>query len=370
MKTLALSLAVLSLSSLAHAATTGTSSASFLKIDASARSAALAGALAASADDSNTLFYNPAGLAMTERGDVSFTHNEWIEGVRMETLSAAGPLSSEWGWGAGVNYLFTDKVDKTDASGNNIGTFNATAGALTAGVARRFGNSLYLGANLKGVRESLADNSGSAVAGDLGSAYRWRTFNFAFSMSNIGSSVKMGSEGFPLPFTWRVGSSWQFNRMGFVTAQVDKANDSDTVFRLAGEYRMVFARELGFALRAGFRTAKAEETGSGFTLGAGFGMEDYRFDYAFVPMGDLGSTHRVSLCFKFGEQRDSYQEDYAETPRRAKKKRASDSIILPKVRSDKTDYSASDGEQPKPAKRKKQARQVQAVTAEDLLLIQ
>lgn len=369
MKTIALLLLCVTAVPGAYAATAGTSAASFLKIDASARSAALAGAMAAPADDSNTLFYNPAGLAQIERGDASFTHNEWIEGVRMETLSVAAPLADGWGWGAGVNYLFTDKVDKTDVSGNNIGTFNATAGAFTAGVGKRLGQSFYAGANIKVVREAMADNSGSAVAGDVGSSYRWNRLNVAFSMSNIGSSLKMGSEGFPLPLTWRLGSSWQFNPMAFATAQVDKANDSDTVFRLAGEYRLTFAQELTFALRAGFRTAKAEETGSGFTLGAGFGMDDYRFDYAFVPMGDLGSTHRMSLCFKFGTPRDSSGDAEAVTPRRAKKKRAADSIILPKIKTQVTDDGVSDTPQPRPVKRKKKTRQAQPVTAEDLLLL-
>jgi len=39
---------------------------------------------------------------------------------------------------------------------------------------------------------------------------------------------------------------------------------------------------------------------SGLTSGVGFRLGDLTMDYAFVPYGDLGLTHRISLSFKLG----------------------------------------------------------------------
>ena len=35
------------------------------------------------------------------------------------------------------------------------------------------------------------------------------------------------------------------------------------------------------------------------SFGGGFRYEKYQIDYAFVPFGDLGNTHRISLLFNF-----------------------------------------------------------------------
>lgn len=38
---------------------------------------------------------------------------------------------------------------------------------------------------------------------------------------------------------------------------------------------------------------------SGLTVGSGFKLNIFDIDYAFVPYGDLGYTHRSSLLAKF-----------------------------------------------------------------------
>ncbi len=41
---------------------------------------------------------------------------------------------------------------------------------------------------------------------------------------------------------------------------------------------------------------------TGFTAGAGLRFGDFSLDYAFVPYGDLGTSHRISLGFDFPKQ--------------------------------------------------------------------
>jgi len=54
------------------------------------------------------------------------------------------------------------------------------------------------------------------------------------------------------------------------------------------------------ALRAGYSWARAGEIGGLTGLSAGFGVDlkGLRMDYAWVPMGQLGTTHRATLAIR------------------------------------------------------------------------
>ena len=56
-----------------------------------------------------------------------------------------------------------------------------------------------------------------------------------------------------------------------------------------------------FSGRAGYnsRTFGSVSGFSGISFGAGFGFGRFDVDYALVPFGDLGQTHRISLSGKF-----------------------------------------------------------------------
>ena len=60
-------------------------------------------------------------------------------------------------------------------------------------------------------------------------------------------------------------------------------------------------RERGAAsLRGGWNSRSLQVDGlTGVTLGAGVEFHGLSVDYAFLPYGDLGSTHRVGLSAKF-----------------------------------------------------------------------
>ena len=55
------------------------------------------------------------------------------------------------------------------------------------------------------------------------------------------------------------------------------------------------------ALRGGYNTRTAGDvTGfTGFSFGVGLNYDKVGFDYALVPFGDLGLTHRMSLSLHF-----------------------------------------------------------------------
>ena len=54
-----------------------------------------------------------------------------------------------------------------------------------------------------------------------------------------------------------------------------------------------------FHLRIGYKAAK--DLDQKLTYGVGFENPIFRVDYAFVPFGDVGDTHRVSVIYRFGK---------------------------------------------------------------------
>ena len=61
-----------------------------------------------------------------------------------------------------------------------------------------------------------------------------------------------------------------------------------------------------FAIRMGYRYAlKNPDLGglSNFSAGIGLRFSALSLDYGFVPLGDLGMTHRISLNFRFKTKR-------------------------------------------------------------------
>jgi len=53
--------------------------------------------------------------------------------------------------------------------------------------------------------------------------------------------------------------------------------------------------------RGGFNSLTVKDVGgfTGVSFGIGFDFKSFAFDYALLPMGDLGLTHRISISFMF-----------------------------------------------------------------------
>jgi hypothetical protein len=61
-------------------------------------------------------------------------------------------------------------------------------------------------------------------------------------------------------------------------------------------------------------------------MGIGFVFNRYSVDYAWVPVGELGMTHQVSLNYRFSEPQQPGEEIKQEVPVKKKKKPKTDSL--------------------------------------------
>ena len=70
----------------------GTSAFQFLQLGVGARPSAMGETFAGVADDVNSIYWNPAGLAGLERREATLSHAQWLEGIKYSNGAAALPL--------------------------------------------------------------------------------------------------------------------------------------------------------------------------------------------------------------------------------------------------------------------------------------
>ena len=285
----------------AYASGPGTTGASFLKVGVGARELALGSAASVLTEGANAANWNPGKLAEVKGKNLSASYNMLFIDESQGALAYATPLSGGSGVvGAGINYLTVSNIEKRASDTNTPDSkFSNNNMAFTLSYARpEVRPGLSLGANLKYISQKLDTADDKALALDLGSTYKLNdTWTGAFVIQNLGSSIGPDK----LPLTFKGGAARRFLD-GKLAAGADLdwlAQDERFYLSLGGEYLL----NQNFAFRAGYQFGHSQDKlGSALVgLGAGIGLKFDRFslDYAYVPFGDLGDTHRMTLGFNF-----------------------------------------------------------------------
>lgn len=282
----------------------GTTGAAFLKTPVGARAQALGESYTAVAGDPDALFWNPAGLAEVGRREMTASHNVMLEGAYASALAWGVPV----GLGAvafGALVQAQSPVDAYDAFGDPAGSFVPYDLALSAAYARPV-KGASTGAAFKVFRQRLADRTALGWALDYG--WQWRNaglvdqvpVDLGLSVRNLGSPVKLGHRADPMPLKLALGSLWRVDPRFWVLADAHLPVDRSPYASVGMEARLP-AAGASFALRMGYSNMRTSDLGpaAGLTAGLGVGLAYMRVDYAWLPMGDLGSTHRVSMGWRF-----------------------------------------------------------------------
>ena len=278
----------------------GNSGLSFLKYGFGARNIAMGDAGTALSNDLTGLFYNPAKLALTEKSEVLFMHNEWIQDVSSEVI---GVKTEFWNipFALGFNVTSVSGIEYREIPGDPISKFDANYffGSLSTGFFVT--DNISFGASFKYLYEGLLNDEAYGYGLDFGLNYLlpYEGLTVSTVIKNIGSMNALRNESTKLPTELRLGAAYTYNledsKFDFTGgAEFQKYLDTDdNHFNFGGE---VLYNKL-IAARVGYQTGYISR---GFTVGVGLMWGNIKFDYAFLPFSlGLGNANLFSLQFKF-----------------------------------------------------------------------
>lgn len=167
---------------------------------------------------------------------------------------------------------------------------------LNLSYGRAINEGISVGATLKWVYGSLAEYEASTYGLDLGALYKTPIpgITFGFTAKNLLGRMGFIEEEDPLPLKIVFGLGYRPSKDILLGLDLIKMDTIDGI-------RLGFGTEVNLAkilsLRGGFQQ-KGDPGFSGITLGLGIEIFGLKLDYAWVPYGELGDTHRYSVLFK------------------------------------------------------------------------
>jgi len=287
----------------------GTTAAPFLKIGMGARALGMGGAFSAIADDATAVYWNPAGLAAVSSDEVNFDFAKYFQDVNIGQAAYTRKVGAGQ-MGVGLTYLIVPSIEKRDTNDAvgvvpSQGTFNASDAALSVAYARKNAIPSLIddvdgGAAFKVIRSAIGSKSAIAVAVDLGATVRAKNgMRFALGVQNLGTPMKFDKVSDPLPLSLRAGAAYEPVKALTLGLTLDQyLIDQKFYAAFGGEYWLRDALALRAGYRYGYDTIHLGAM-TGISLGIGIKVNGLGLDYAYVPFGDLGDTHRFGFWMKF-----------------------------------------------------------------------
>ena len=299
-----------------------------LQMPIGSRATGMGGAFSAVSDDDSAIHWNPAGLALLERQQLSTMFIQGLSDVTTEFVGYGRPLSIRGvrlGLGASALYSQLGRIDiqRTNPDGSFRDQQSISAGSdalLSLALAVHSHAELqgldvelpesYLGLSARYLKSTLAEQySAYAYAADLGYLGVWREgLRVAFVIQNMGGGIKFVDSPDPLPLTYRLGLAWQravpMISATPLTLSVEGTEDRDKKGVLHTGMEFWYKRTMAYRVGYQYSTdLKAFSTGIGlrFGLPGAKGGESFLLDYGIVPVSTTGGiTQNVTLSFEFG----------------------------------------------------------------------
>jgi len=319
----------------------GVTAAPYLNLGAGVKPCGMGEAYTAVVDNVDAGWWNPGALVRVTNPQFTFMHHSALGETSYEYLAFAEP-AEQLGidiWGTigitamlvriqdivqtkeefiGGNYVYSENY-KTDRGEEVYGAGGTLVGLSYSWQAAKM---FSVGATIKMINQKVAIEEGWIPALDAGILAK--TFLEGFDIGVVFQNISfMQLDGAPLPLNLKFGISYKLKRL--FTSELDPKDNftfaldgilpivpANMPFRLHTgiEYGFNIA-DIIFSIRTGYRfNGNAQfisDLGAlaGLTVGIGirknFEGVDASLDYAFIPYGILGNSHRMGITISVGE---------------------------------------------------------------------
>ena len=288
----------------------------FLRLDASARGAALGSSLTATpSTDATAFYYNPALSRAASSGQLAASYTNFIADSQVGSVAYSYHVDGLATVSAGVRYVDWGSFDGRDAQGVPTGDFAARDVALTVGLATALTDRIRYGINLHVVYSAIESARATAAAADAGVQVHWpkQRWAVAASVHHAGRTLSdFGAASASLPVDWRVGVA---KKLAYLPLQISVTGydlhnfgtvleDEPPLGQALAHLTLGLELELGEVLtvRGGYNHRRSRELvlndrldWAGFGTGFGIDLGLLRADYAFTSWSSFGGLHQVSL---------------------------------------------------------------------------
>lgn len=288
----------------------------FLRLDTSARSAALGSSLtAAPTTDATAFYYNPALGSPSTSSQLMASYTSFIADSQVGTVAYSHHIDDLASLSAGVRYVDWGSFDGRDAQGIPTGDFAARDVALTVGLAAPLSERLRYGMNVHLVYSAIESARATATAVDAGLQAHWpeQQWSVAASVHHLGRTLSdFGAASTSLPVDWRIGVAKELTYLplqvsitgydlhNFGTALEDEPPLGQALAHVTLGLELALGEVLD--VRGGYNHRRSRELvlndrldWAGFGGGFGIDLGPLRADYAFTSWSSFGGLHQISL---------------------------------------------------------------------------
>ena len=285
----------------------GTTSADFLNLPLGARASAMGGAYSAISEEASAIYWNPAGLVQIPKFSAIFMRAQYVQDISYQYAAYAHRLTYDSVLAGSVFLTDIGAIDRTDINGSKTGTFSPRDQVFTISYSKAIlelsdkDMDVSIGVSAKYIRSQIVE-SAQAYAGDLGIM----TYNFTnipyrlgVTMTNLGSGMRYDVDSSPLPLTFKLAGAINPFRSLLLSMDMVLPKQNKPSFLFGSELSTEPNEFTLLCVRGGLDVQRLNDGLSGFTMGVGATLHFFTIDYAFVPMGELGSSHKISITFDF-----------------------------------------------------------------------
>ena len=199
------------------AQTGGSTVFNFLNNSASARIAALGGAIPSIADnDLSIAFFNPSLISPELNRHLSLNYTDFYQSVQYGDAAYSKSFDKLGSFVAGMQFVNYGKFTSTDEAGNDIGSFGAGEYAFSLGWGRRLDSLFSIGADLKFIYSSLEIYRSFGIAADVSATYFPDSrSSLSFIVRNVGRQLSPYQESSvqPVPLELQLAFSRQLKHL-------------------------------------------------------------------------------------------------------------------------------------------------------------